>query len=116
MATFTKLKLSGSTDGKGIKVTTTGTPGDQIHQAHASALDEIYLFVSNLDTAAVTLTIEFGGVTDPDHLICKALSIPANSPPIPVVAGLLLTNSLNVKAFASSANKLIISGFVNRIA
>ena len=44
MATYTKLKLSGSTDGKGIKVTQTATPGDIIHTAHVSALDEIWLY------------------------------------------------------------------------
>ena len=41
MATFTKLKLSGSTDGKAIKVVQTATAGTTIHTAHATALDEI---------------------------------------------------------------------------
>ena len=33
MATFTKLKLSGSTDGKAIKVAATATAGTTIHTA-----------------------------------------------------------------------------------
>jgi hypothetical protein len=115
MATFSRELLSGSTDGKGILVAATATPGTTIHTAHASAKDEVYLWVSNLDASAVTLTLEYGGVTDPDDLLVKQLSIPANSPPIPLVAGLTLTNSKVVKAFASSANKLIIAGHVNRI-
>lgn len=116
MATYTKVKLSGSTDGMGIKITTTATAGDTIHTADASALDEVYLYASNLDSSDRTITIEWGGATDPDNLLTKTLNIPANSGPICVVPGLILTNSKVVKIFASSANKIIISGFVNRIA
>jgi hypothetical protein len=116
MATFTKLVLSGSTDGQGIVINATATAGDTIHTAHATALDELWLWVSNLHTAAVTLTLEWGGATDPDDLLVKAVSIPANSPPIPIVHGLVLTNSLEAAAFASVADKLVISGYVHRIA
>lgn len=116
MATFTKLKLSGSTDGKPVKITTTATAGDTIHTADASALDEIWIWFSNVDTVDVNLTVEYGGVTDPDHLIAKAVVIPAKSPPVLIVPGIVLTNSLVVKAFASSANKLLATGYVNRIA
>ena len=116
MATFTREKLSGSTDGMGIKITQTATPGDTIHTADATAWDEIYVWLTNLHTAAVTVTIEYGGTTDPDNLLVKALSLPANSPPIPVFTGQILTNSKVVKIFASSANVIIASGFVNRIA
>lgn len=115
MATFTKLKLSGSTDGKPIKVVATATAGTTVHTAHATSLDELWLWVTNTDTTDRTLTIEFGGTTDPDHLILKAVTIPAKSLPIPIITGLHLTNSLVVGAFASSANVLLISGFVNRI-
>lgn len=116
MATFTRVKLSGSTDGMGIKVTATATAGTTVHTAHATALDEIYCWLSNLSASAVTVTIEWGGVTDPDNLLVKTLSIPANSPPIPVVTGQLLTNSKVFAIFASSANVIIASGFINRIA
>jgi hypothetical protein len=116
MATYSRVLLSGSTDGMPNKVTATGTPGDTVHTSHASAIDELYLWVSNLHTAEVTLTLEWGGATDPDDLLVKQLAIPANSPPIPVAAGLVLTNSKVVKAFASVADKLVITGYVNRIA
>ncbi len=115
MATYTKLKLSGSTDGKPIKVAATATAGTTIHTAHATSLDELWLWVTNTDTSARTLTIEFGSVTDPDGLIVKAVEIPLSSVPIPIVTGQILTNSLVVGAFASSANKLLITGYVNRI-
>ncbi len=113
MATFTKLKLSGSTDGKGIKVVQTETAGTTIHTAHATALDEIWIYAVNSGAANVKLTIEWGEATAPDgNIECY---IPCESGLQLVIPGLLLTNSLVVKAFAGTANVIIIHGFVNRI-
>jgi hypothetical protein len=91
--------------------------GTTIHTAVAgtASLDEIWLWVTNTDTASHNLTLEYGGATDPDCLACKAVPIPPSSAPILVCAGLLLQNGLVVTAFAESANKLLISGYVNRI-
>jgi hypothetical protein len=114
MATFTKVILSGSTDGRPIKVTQVATAGDTIHTAHATAIDEIYLYACNTSGAAILLTIEFGGVASPDDLV--EFNIPPESGLFCVIPGLPLTNSLVVKAFAASANLITILGFVNRIA
>jgi len=113
MATFTKVVLSGSTDGRPIKVTQTATPGDTIHTAHATSIDEVYLYACNTSASAILLTIEFGGTTSPDDLI--EYIIPAESGLFCIVPGLPITNSLVVKAFAASANLITITGFVNRI-
>jgi len=114
MATvYTKVKLSGCTDGRGVKVVATSTAGTTIHTAHATALDEIWLYAVNSDTTDRKLTIEYGGTSAPDDLI--EITIPAESGLVLVVPGLLLTNSLAVKAFAASANVVIIHGYVNRI-
>ena len=113
MATFTKLKLSGSTDGKAIKIAQTATAGDTIHTAHATDLDEIWLYAVNSQAAAVKLTIEWGETAAPDGNI--EATIPGESGLFLVVPGLLLTNSLVVKAFAATANVVMIHGFVNRI-
>lgn len=117
MATYSRQHLSGSTQGKPIIVAAIATPGTTIHTAIAGTVgfDEVYLWVANLHTSAVALTLEWGGVTDPDHLLCKAVSIPANSGPIPIAVGQVLHNALVVKAFADVANKLSITGYVNRI-
>ncbi len=110
---LTKLKLSGSTDGRMIKVVATATAGTAIHTAHASNLDEIFLYAVNSDTTSRKLTIEYGGVAAPDDLI--ELTIAPEDGLVLVVAGLLLTNSLLVKAFAASANVVMVGGYVNRI-
>lgn len=114
MATFSKLKLSGSTDGKQIKVAATATAGTTIHTAHATALDEVWLWAVNSDTSAVKLTIEWGEATAPDGNI--EVTVPAESGYMLVVPGMVLTNSLVVKAFAGTANVILLNGYVNRIA
>ena len=46
MATFTKKILSGSTDGKSIKVAATATAGTTIHTGSATVttLDEVWIY------------------------------------------------------------------------
>lgn len=117
MPSYSRQLLSGSTSGRVIPVAAVATPGTTIHQAIAgvAGFDEVYAWVSNNSAAAVPLTLEWGGVTDPgDHLV-KNLSIPANSPPIPIVTGQVLQGGLILHAFAGTAGTLNISGYVNRI-
>src|SRR4051812_9056302 len=96
-----KLKLSGSTDGQGVVVAAVATAGTLIHTAHATALDEIWLWCVNTSTTDVKLTIEYGGATAPDKNI--EITIPAEDGLVQIVHGLLLTNSLTIKAFAGTA-------------
>ena len=116
MAT-TKRKLSGSTDGKAIKVVQTGTAGDTIHTAvagtTAGTFHEIWLWVYNGHTANVLLTIEFGGNAVPDQNI--VVTIPFKAGLVPIIPGLILQNEMVVKAFASVANVVTIIGYVNSI-
>jgi hypothetical protein len=119
MAAFSKLVLSGSTDGRAIKVAATATPGTTIHtgSATASTIDEIWLYATNTDTTARKLTIEWGGVSSPDDLI--ELTIPAESGLTLVAPGLLIKGNatpLVVRAFCASANVVTVHGYVNRIA
>ena len=118
MATFGKLVLSGSTDGRAIKVAATATPGTTIHTASSTATDydEIWLYAQNTDTTARKLTIEFGGTSAPDDLI--EITVPAESGLVLVAPGLVLKGNatpLVVKAFAATTNVVTIHGYVNRI-
>ncbi len=113
MATFSKQILSGSTDGKGILVAATSTPGTTIHTAHATSKDEIWLYCVNSSASAVKLTIEYGTATAPDGNI--EVTVAPEAGLTLVVPGLILTNSLVVKAFAGTGSVLIIHGYVNRI-
>jgi hypothetical protein len=120
MATFSKQKLSGSTNGRGIAVVATATLGTTIHATTTSAttIDEIWLYAANIDSTARTLTIEFGGTTVTSDLIQQQIAV-TPSGLVLVCAGLILTGTgsaaTTVTAFASSASKIEIFGFVNRI-
>lgn len=116
MATFSKLLLSGSTNGRQIAVAATATPGTLIHTAVSgtSSIDEIWLYAVNSSASAVKLTIEYGGTTaNTDHI---ESTIPAESGLVLVCPGLVLNNALVVRAFAGTTNVINISGYVNRIA
>lgn len=117
MATYSRALLSGSSSGRNIPVAATATAGTLIHTAASGALafDEVYLWVSNVTAAAATITIEWGGVTDPGDHICNALSVPANSPPVLVVAGEPMNGGLEIRAFSDTSFALNVSGYVNKI-
>ena len=119
MATYSKVLLSGSTQGKAIKVVATASVGTTIHATGTSATieDEIWLYAYNSSSAAVVLTIQFGGTTAVDNDI--KLSIPATSGLTLVTPGLILTGTGSaantVAAYAATAHVITISGYVNRI-
>lgn len=119
MATITKRRLSGSTNGRQVKIAATTTPGTAIHTAVAGTsdennYDEIWIWAVNSDTTARKLTIEFGGATSPDDLIEQ--TVPAEAGYMAIVPGLILQNAVSVAGFAAAANVVMVAGFVNRIA
>lgn len=119
MATFTKTKLSGSTNGRGIAISNTATVGNTIHATGTSSsiLDEIWLYAMNVHSSSVLLTVEFGGTTTTSDLIQTAVT--SQSGLTLIVPGLILSGTgsaaTTVTAFANTASKIEIFGFVNRI-
>ena len=115
MATFSKVLLSGSTDGKAIKVAEIATAGTTIHEAGSgtSNRDEVWIYAVNSSASSVKLTIEWGEATAPDGNI--EVTILPEAGLVTVIPGLLLQNSLVCKAFAGTANVILLHGYVNRI-
>lgn len=119
MATMTKKLLSGSTNGRPIKLTDTSTSnntdaGYLVHTACSGTddLDEVWVWATNTDTSQIRVVLEWGGVSAPDdHIVAL---IPAESTVL-MAPGLLLQNGLNIKAFAGTANKVVLTGYVNFI-
>jgi hypothetical protein len=119
MATFTKTILSGSTDGRGILVAATSSPGTTIHTGSTTTatLDEIWLYAMNTDTTARKLTIQWGGTTSPNDEI--EVTVQPEAGLVTIAPGLLIkgnATALIVRAFAATTNVITIHGFVNRIA
>ena len=118
MATYSKIELSGSTNGRLIKVAATATAGTTIHTGSSTATtyDEVWLYAVNSDTTDRKLTIEFGGTSAPDDLIEQTIT--AESGLVLVVPGLIIRGNatpLVVRAFAATANVVLVGGYVNRI-
>ena len=119
MATFSKELLSGSSQGRGILVAATATPGTTIHATGTSATieDEIWLYAVNSSASGVKLTVEFGGTTSPNDLI--EFTVAAESGLYLIVPGLVLTGTgsvaSTVRAFAATGSVINIFGYVNRI-
>jgi hypothetical protein len=115
MATISRIPLSGSTDGRGIKVVATASSGTTIHTATSSTsdCDVVTLYAYNSSASAVNLTLQWGGTTSVDDDI--KLAIPATSGLTLVVPDMVLRNSLVVRAYAGTANVVTIHGFANRV-
>lgn len=107
--------LSGSTDGRGIAIAATTSPGTLIHTAFGSPAanehDEITLYGVNNTGSAVSLTLQFGGTASADAI---TVSVPANSGLLQLVPGLPLHNGAEVRAYAASANAISMFGRVRR--
>jgi hypothetical protein len=121
MATFSKLTLqpAGTTGtGLGIKVAATATAGTPIHTAStvSTTIDEIWLYAVNTSASSVKLTLEWGEVTSPDGHI--EVTVLPEAGLVTVIPGFLLQGNATarvVRAFAATANVIVMHGFVNRI-
>lgn len=115
MTTYTKKFLSESTNGRGILVATLGTPGTLIHTVVDAddQMDEIWIYATNSSPNVVSLTIEKGGVTDPDDLI--ELDLAGRAGLTLVDCGLPLDGGVLVRAFASVVDVISIWGYVHRL-
>jgi len=122
MATFSKIAFQPTTmttgTGLGTLVVATTTLGTTIHTGAnvATTIDEVWLYANNTHSAAVTLTIEFGGVAAKDK-IQQSIALSPSGLTL-VCAGLVLQGNTTPKvitAFAGTASVVGIFGFVNRI-
>jgi hypothetical protein len=116
MATYSKQPLSGASTGVPIAVVATASTGTTIHATGTSAIDEVWLYATNTSSAAVVLTIQFGGTATVNQI---QQTIPANSGLTLTIPGLILAPSgsaITVYAYAGTASVVNISGYVNRIA
>lgn len=118
MASFSKLILTGSTNGRGIQVNATTSPGTTVHTGSTTVtdFDEVWLYANNSGTADVKLTVEWGGTSVPaDHI---EVTIPGESGLVPIAPGLLVkgaATALIIRAFAGTASVINLHGYVNRI-
>ena len=102
MPSYNKILLSGSTSGRGVSITQTATAGDTVHTAIATAdgIDEVWMWASNIHTADVLITVEFGGVTPAGDN--TPYTVPFNDGGHLIIPGWTITGGLLVKVFADT--------------
>lgn len=118
MATFSRHILSGSTNGRGVRVlgaTTSGGVLVHTSQTATGGSDEVWLFAHQYGTTSdQTLTVRFGAATLGDE-IHQTMYV-GNAGLVPVIPGLILNGALEVRAFCTTSNELSLYGWVNRVA
>jgi hypothetical protein len=118
MASFSKIVLSGSTDGRGVLISGTTSGGaNTVHTASSTATvyDEVWLYAQNTSTSSLKLTVEWGGTGAGDTL---EVVVPGEAGLTLVSPGLVLKGNatpLVIKAFAATTNVVAVYGYVNRI-
>jgi hypothetical protein len=116
--TFKKLPLSGSTDGNVISVMATATPGTTIHTATTFATDdscdEVWIWASSTSASALNMGIQIGNLNNELDTINVRVPAAYNGP-IAVLPGLPVRNGRVIQATVSTAGRVNVFGFVNRI-
>lgn len=125
--TYSVVPLSGSTDFKGIKITTTASPGDTIHTSQAGGgtlPDLLTIKITNTDTVARPYKVQWGGTTSPDDFAYIGVVLPGQT--LKVCDQQPTRNSLIVKvasitltwidgvSYTGAANVLVVHGHVQR--
>lgn len=118
MATYAKTILSGSTDGRGILVAATGSPGTTIHTGPTDTahFHEIWLYAVNYDSTDRKLTVQWGGTTAGSDDI--EYTVKAENGLYLIAPGLLLkgnATALVVRAWAATGTAIVLHGYVNTI-
>jgi len=113
-----RRNLSGSPTGVGIKVTSTSSAvtvhthnekTDPSYPGVKSMFDEVHLWALNSHSSSVTVTLRWGGSTDPDNLLPVAVQ---SGSFLKVVAGMHIAGDLTVSSVASVADKIVLYGYV----
>ena len=118
MANFSKLVLSGSTDGRNIKVVATATPGTTIHTATTATgslgdCDEVWIWAGSTSASPINMTIQTSTTDESESLNVRVP--PAYAGLTLVVPGLPYRNGVVLTATAATANRINLTGYINRV-
>lgn len=116
-----KLTLSGSTDGRGIKVAvkSSTSSGTLLHTGPSvdTSYDEVWLYAMDSGEGSRKIVIQWGGITNPDDLYEYTMSAAETGLHL-ITSGLILRGNatpLEIRATCDPINQMIIYGYVNRI-
>lgn len=113
MANYTKIPLSGSTNGRGILVTgTTATDGTTLHTVATGAAagdgDDVTLQCYNSATETQTIIVAWGGTTAPNDIWKIDVPVGLTTPMTP--GSMFLRAGLSIKVGSTTASKVTVFG------
>lgn len=115
--TETRIGLSAATNGATMTVDTTSAFSPMtVHTAGPGIYnwDDIWIWAANTDTISRTISLYFGAHSSVGDMAIGSYDLPPGGMPVLICPGLFLQNSGVVEAFASIANKINLTGYVNR--
>ena len=122
MGTYSKILLSGSTNGQGLVVTGAGaTPslGVVVHTAvtgTAQSIDEVWTWVWSAATTASELTVMMGVTTATGSRFTQTVTADEKKGLVLVTPGLVMNGAITMKFSATADTRFNVFGYVNRYA
>ena len=121
MAVYSRVILSGSTNGRGIPVTgVTSSSANLLHTAVTGANDfhEVYIYAVNTQTSDSDVWVRFGvttaqSVTAGVTVTEIRVRITQAGGPVLIVPGWPLNGGNIVEAYATAVNRVVIYGYAN---
>ena len=118
MTTYSKVALSGSTNGKAIAVAATsigsGTTIHQVANQTSTPGDLVTLYAVNINTTPETLVVNWGEAS-PTSANTLTITLGVNVGPVLVTSDWPLNNNLTITAATTTASKVLIYGSANRL-
>ena len=119
MATYSKIPLSQSTNGRAVLVSLSSSPPVLIHRTDTTStnVDEVWLYASNITNIDSTITLYWGGSAATDVIFTATVQAYAGL--VILVPGLILTgtgaSSSAVYALCQQPSAIEITGYINKI-
>ena len=117
MGKFSKIILSGSTDGQGIVISATTPTGTILHTAitgQTDAYDEVWLYAYSAATIAQSLTLMVGVTTATGSRLTHTIPADDLNGLVLIYPGLPIKNAKVIKGSATTAAAFNMFGFANR--
>jgi hypothetical protein len=76
--------------------------------------DDVWIWAANTDTVSRTISLYFGAHSSLGDQVVGNYDLPPGGAPVLICPGLFIQNSGVVEAYASIANKINLTGYVNR--
>lgn len=115
--TETRIGFSAATNGATMTVNTTSAISPMtVHTAVSGVYnwDDVWIWAANTDTVSRTISLYFGAHSSLGDQVVGNYDLPPGGAPVLICPGLFLQNSGVVEAYASIANKINLTGYVNR--